>query len=59
MEKIVNLAIGIAFLAGTGVASADELFESEIIGIPTAQQVVRGVSGGLLPWVSSGEAELE
>jgi hypothetical protein len=59
MKKLMNLFLAMPFLAGSGFACAGSLFEGNIVGIPTAQQVVRGVGGGLLPWVSDGKAQLQ
>jgi hypothetical protein len=59
MKRLTTMFMATAFLAGSGFASAEDLFKGDIVGIPTAQQVVRGVSGGLLPWVSAGKAKVK
>ena len=63
MKKIIEIGIVLVLTLSSintvSAARGDALIESKIAGIPTATLTVRGVGGGLLPWVSNGSAELD
>src|SRR5256712_14058364 len=63
MAVLDNIFVNLRYITreqGALAGSGEELFETDVIGIPTAGMVVRGVAGGGAPWVvDQGEARLK
>ncbi len=58
MKIRLLIVVAIAFAFAAEGASADDLIESDVVGIRVASQVLAGITGGF-PWVvAEGEAEV-
>jgi len=58
MKIKLLMVVAMAFAFAAQSASADDLLESDIVGIKVANQILAGIAGGI-PWVvAEGEVEV-